>query len=306
MGNILLQSGILIVIFICGYATKKIGILEENSYKVMTKLVMYFTLPCVIAMNFSKFEWNNSLLFLLVLGFSANMVLQLWAYVLSRKSNDMDKIFYMINMPGFSMGTFATPFVQNSLGVEGVVAACMFDAGGSFLQSGGSYVWTSAILKEKKNSEKMNALFVVKRLLSTPPFVTNIVMILLKIFDFGLPGVVLRFAEKVSDANAFLCMFMIGVMFEINFQRDKLAKVGKLLVSRIAVSAIFAIIIMTCIPIAEELRKALAIVIFSPITVLSLIFTDKMDGDIELAGFANSLSIVISMFVMTALMVLLT
>lgn len=55
----------------------------------------------------------------------------------------------------------------------------------------------------------------------------------------------------------------------------------------------------------EALRKAPAVVIFSPIAALSLIFTDRMEGDAELAGFVNSVSIVISMVVMTVLLMVL-
>ncbi len=302
MGAILLQSCILIIIMAFGYLVKKAGLFGKQDYRVVTRLVMYFTLPCVIVTNFAKFEWENSLFFIPFLGIGVNILMQAWAYLLCRRGSDKEKIFYMLNLPGFSMGTFALPFIQNSLGTEGVVAACMFDAGGTILPSGGSYVCTSAILKEREGKEKVNAAFVAKRMFSSPPFLTYLVMISLKVLGITLPSYLMAFAEKVSGANAFLCMVMIGMMFEIKFKREQLKSVVKVLASRLVFSSALAALVLFSGFGTESLRRALAIVLFSPIAALSLVFTDRMEGDTELAGFANSLSVVLSMAIMTGLM----
>ena len=62
--------------------------------------------------------------------------------------------------------------------------------------------------------------------------------------------------------------------------------------------------IMNWLPLELSLRKALAVIVFSPIAALNLIFTDKMEGDVELAGFVNSLTIVCSMIIMTVLIII--
>ena len=303
MENVLLQSCILIIIMVLGYIVKKAGLFGKGDYRILNRLVMYFTLPCVIITNFTKFEWENTLFFLPLLGIGINIAMQICACIFCRKKGDTEKIFYMLNLPGFSMGTFALPFIQNSLGTEGVVAACMFDAGGTIMPSGGSYVCTSAILKEREG--KVNAAFVIKRLFSSPPFLTYLVMVPLKVFDIFLPSVFVTFAGKISDANTFLCMMMIGMMFEMKFKKEQLKDVAKLLTTRVVFSALVAVIILSCSFGTESLRKALAVVLFSPIAALSLVFTDKIEGDTELAGFANSFSIVLSMIIMTVLMVFL-
>jgi len=305
MENILLQSCILIVIMVLGYIVKKAGLFGKEDYRVITRLVMYFTLPCMIITNFSKFEWENALFFIPLLGIGINVLMQICAYFFCKDSSDDSKIFYMLNLPGFSMGTFALPFIQNLLGTEGVVAACMFDAGGTIMPSGTSYVCTSAILKERKQKEKVNAEFVIKRLFTSPPFLTYLVMIPLKACNIPLPSFIMSFTGKVSDANTFLCMIMIGMMFEIKFRKDQLENVVKLLASRLVFSTLAAIIMLSCDFGTESLRKALAIVMFSPIAALSLVFTDKVEGDTELAGFVNSLSVILSIIVMTGLVMLL-
>ena len=227
MGQIILQSVILICIVVLGYVLKKTKLFSGFDYRVLTKIIMYITLPCVIMVSFSSFEWDPALFFIPFLGISVNVVLQILAYFMCRRSDDQDKKFFMLNTPGFSIGTFAMPFIQNMLGTEGVVAACMFDAGGTLMPSGISCICTSAILDEKK--EKLSLSFVVKKLLSSPPFMTYLVMFFLKITHIELPDILQQFADKVGDANTFICMFMVGLMFEVKFPKGNMLKAAKLI-----------------------------------------------------------------------------
>lgn len=166
MAEVLTQSIILMLFVILGYFMKRVKIFGNTDYRVMTRTVMYVTLPCTIINGFSRFEWDNSLLLIPFLGLGVNIVLQAVGYLMCRKRDDQDKIYYMLNTPSFSTGTFAMPFIQNSLGVEGIVAACIFDVGGTLMPSGLSYVCASAVLKEQK--ERVNAAFVVKKLFTSP------------------------------------------------------------------------------------------------------------------------------------------
>jgi predicted permease len=303
MGEILQQSFILILFVILGYVLKKIGLFGRLDYRVVTRLVMYVTLPCTIINGFTRFEWDNALFVIPVMAIGVNTVLQIWSYIAAKRGTDNDKIFYMLNVPGFSTGTFAMPFIQNSMGVEGIVAACMFDVGGTIMPSGLSYVCTSAVLK--KNTQRAGIGFVLKRMFTSPPFVANLCMIFLKVAGVTFPDGFMNFVHKGSDANTLLCMMMIGMMFEIKFQRENLLKTGKVIAMRLIVSTLTAVFIMTCMPLDITLKKALVVVAFSPIAAMSLVFTDKMEGDTELAGFVNSVSIIISMIIMTVLMAVL-
>jgi predicted permease len=303
MGNILQQSIILVLFVILGYVLKKIKLFGKLDYRVVTRLVMYVTLPCTIINGFSKFEWNNALFIIPLMAIGVNTILQVWSYFVSKNGTDRDKIFYMLNAPGFSTGTFAMPFIQNAMGVEGIVAACMFDVGGTVMPSGLSYVCASASLKE--NSKKIGLSFVLKRMFTSPPFVANLSMIFLKTGGITLPDAFMDFVHKGSDANTLLCMIMIGMMFEIKFQRENLLKTGKVIAARLIVSTLTAVFVMICLPLDITLKKALTVVVFSPIAAMSLVFTDKMDGDTELAGFVNSITIILSMIIMTILMTVL-
>lgn len=225
MAEVLTQSIILMLFVILGYFMKRVKIFGNTDYRVMTRTVMYVTLPCTIINGFSRFEWDNSLLLIPFLGLGVNIVLQAVGYLMCRKRDDQDKIYYMLNTPSFSTGTFAMPFIQNSLGVEGIVAACIFDVGGTLMPSGLSYVCASAVLKEQK--ERVNAAFVVKKLFTSPAFAANLVMILMKVSGLILPDCVVSFTSRAANANTFICMFMIGMMFELKFQPGQSCQGGE-------------------------------------------------------------------------------
>ena len=52
------------------------------------------------------------------------------------------------------------------------------------------------------------------------------------------------------------------------------------------------------------IRQVLALVVFSPVSALAPIFTARCGGDIGLAGFAGSISIILSIAAMTVCMML--
>lgn len=303
MFEILSKSIIMVLMIVLGYILKKVGLFAKYDYRVLTKIIMNVTLPAVIITSFSKFEWDNSLLMIPLLGFVTNAIILIISYVYTRNKSDMEKKFFILNTAGCSMGTFALPFIQNLMGTEGIVAACMFDVGQTFMPSGLNYVATCASLSERK--QKIGASFIFKRLFSSPPFIIYLIMVVCALTKLGFPDFILDFTGKISEGNAFICMFMIGLMFEMKFQRENLSKVVKILIVRNGVAVIVALLAIYVLPFDIMLRKALAVVVFTPIATINLIWTDKMGGDVELAGFANSLSIILSIILMTVFMAVL-
>ena len=98
-------------------------------------------------------------------------------------------------------------------------------------------------------------------------------------------------------------MLMIGMMFEIKFRYDYLSKAGFILIIRYIASSILAFIFYRFMPFPLEIRQVLVIAVFAPVSALSAVFTEKCDGDVGIAGFASSASIIISITIITILLV---
>ena len=203
----------------------------------------------------------------------------------------------MLNYSGYNIGCFTTPFVQSFLGPVGVVTTCLFDAGNSLLSTGGTYSLAASYLGKGRT----NAGAFFKKIFSSVPFVTYLVMLALSILHLSVPAPVTVFTGTVGAANSFLAMLMIGLGLEWNMPKGKGIRIGKALLVRYSAAAILALLLFFCTPFSLEVRQVLALVAMSPIASLAVVFTEKCDGDIAMASTINSLSIMISVLIMTGM-----
>lgn len=94
----------------------------------------------------------------------------------------------------------------------------MFDAGNNPVNSGGAYAVTTAVL----NGERIRLGPIVKRMLHSVPFDTFLVLIVTGVVGLRFPAPVYSIAAMFGQANSFLAMLMIGIMFEIRVDRADL------------------------------------------------------------------------------------
>ena len=307
MEGVLIRAGSFLLIIVLGYVLKRARFFKPDDYRLVSKIILNVTLPASIAINFSGTKVSPWLLFIAFLGIGHNLILWASAFFFSRRASWDTKKFRMINYPGCSIGCFTLPFIQSFLGPSGVVATCLFDAGNSILCTGGTYAVVSEMDSRRKGeaSDLSGELKSIgKKLLRSVPLMTYVVMLILSFAGLELPGPVLTFGGIIADANAFLSMFMIGMMFEIRLKPEKLREMVRLLAWRYALAAALALCFYFLLPFEEEVRQTLAIVSFSPLSTLALVFTDRLDCDTELASATNSVTILISLAVMTGLVTL--
>ncbi len=302
MGDILIRAILFIIIIIIGYGLKKIGVFTKQEFSTISKIVLNLTLPCAIIVNFSNLVMKKSLMIMIVVGFLCNIILIAVGYILAIGKSNEERSFNMINLGGYNIGSFTIPFAQAFLGPLGIVAICLFDAGNAIMATGGTYAVASSL--DKSNGEKMTISTILKKLMSSPPLVCYIVMLMLAFINKDLPTPVLDLVGLIGAANAFLSMFMIGIGFQLNFKKSQVIQSIKIIISRYIVAAILAIIVYNILPFEMEIRKAIVLVVFSPISAVSTAFTGKIGGDVGLSSTINSLSIIMSLVFITSILVL--
>ena len=301
MEQVLLKASAFVLVIIIGYLLKKKRFFAPEDYRIVTKIVINLTLPAAIITSFGNFQKDNSLFILVVLGLASNMIMVFLGYIFSKGKGDKTRALYMLNFSGYNIGAFTLPFVQSFLGAFGVVVVCMFDIGNSISCTGGSYAVTLAVTD---GGEKVTLKSSIKKLLSSVPFVVYMLMLIIALGDIRIPKPVLMFTSLISGANGFLSMLMIGMMFEVKFKYDYMSKVGFILLVRYAASAVLAFLFYNFLPFPLEVRQAIAIAVFAPISALSSAFTEKCGGDVGIAGFAGSASIVMSIGIITMMLVI--
>ena len=301
MIEVLTKATVFIAIIVMGYLLKRKGFFKASDFRIISKIVLNITLPCAVISNFNNLKIDMSLLFLIFIGIICNLVTVGAGYLVAFKQSDDEKAFNMINFSGYNIGCFAMPYVQSFLGPIGVVATCLFDAGNSLLCTGGTYSIASAVAK---TDGKTTLSSFIKKVFSSIPLNTYIIMLIVSYFNFQIPKPIIMFTDTVGAGNGFLAMLMVGVGLELNLKRSQIGKIVQTLSIRYGISIIMAFIFFIFLPFSLEVRQVLAIIVFAPVSAVSIAFTEKCNGDVGLASAINSSSIIFSIIVMTSMLLI--
>lgn len=291
MFSVLSRACCFIAIIILGYSLRRAGFFKDEDFHVLSKIVLKITLPAAIVSSFAGTEISLSMLTLSLVGLAGGVIYMAIFFFMNLKTSKEKQAFEVLNSTGYNIGNFTLPFAQSFLGPTGVVVTSLFDTGNAIICLGGAYSISSMILG---GDEKFSVMKIAKKLFSSIPFDTYILMVLLSLLHLNLPEPVVSFAGIVGNANAFMAMLMIGVGFKLTGDRSQLGCIVRILSVRYAVALALSLICYFILPFPLEYRQALAFLVFSPIASAAPAFTAELKGDIGLASAINSLSIIIS------------
>lgn len=298
MQDILIKAGCFVAIIILGYTMKKIGVLHQDDFMVLSKIVIRITTPAAIAVSFAGKEIDLSLLLLILLGFGSGIVLVLAAYLLGAGSSKSRRAFDMLNVAGYNIGNFALPFVQGFLGPTGIIVTSLFDTGNAVIALGGAYGAAATV----KDGSGFDVKLIIGKLMRSVPFVCYIILVTLNLAKIAIPSPIVSCLQIIANANAFLAMFMLGVGFNLSGDFKQIGIIAKVLVMRYGLSALMAAAVYFLLPFDLEVRQTLVILFFSPISAIVPAFTGDMGEDVGLSSAINSISIVCSIVIIVTLL----
>lgn len=291
------------MIILAGVIARQRHLLPAAAKDVMRKIVINLTLPAAIIVNFSKVnEINGVMLLIVLLGIISNIIPLIVGKIAARRKNKGDQALYMLCIPSYNIGAFGLPYIQSFLPDTGSAAACLFDVGNSIMCTEGTYAIVAESTSETitDGKEKWKAIF--ERLITSVPFMTYVIMFILKGFKIQLPEFVLLLVKPVSDANAFAAMLMIGLLFQIRFKKEYLKDVFYIIGIRFFLSCVYALTAYYLLPFSLIIRQTLVLSVFSPIAAVSPAYTGLCNGDEGKASCTSSISIIVSIVAMTVLL----
>ncbi|MGE4215200.1 MAG: AEC family transporter [Anaerotignaceae bacterium] len=303
MIEVLFKALSFVLIIFVAYQLKQKGFFSPKDYTIVSKITLNITLPAAVITSFANFEKDNTLFLLVALGLGIDLLLILIGAILSYKKDRNMRIYYMLNFPGFNIGSFSMPFVQSFLGSYGVIATCMFDTGNAIMSSGGAYAITCAVVGNQ-NGKKIGMADIFKKLIHSVPFDVYIIMLVLSLLNFHVPDLISKTLSTTASANGFMAMLMLGLMLDLNIEKQHLKEVVSLLFMRYSICAVLAMVVYFFTPLPIMVKQVLVLVLFSPSPVLAPAFTQLSDGDVGVAGFSCSASIIISVLIMSILVTL--
>lgn len=302
MEEILIKACGFLFMIALGYTLKRIGLFSLDDSGFLSKLVLKITLPMAIIKNFQGLELNKSYLMAIGIGFAVNFIAIAVVLLLTRKKSPAHRAFYIINTAGFNIGLCTLPYMSSFFAADAVALVCMFDVGNAIMCFGITF---SIAMVISKGAAGVSGKEILHTLFSSMPFVTYLVMILLCAAQIHLPQPVYTVAGMIGQANAFLAMLLIGILFEPKINRSEGKDMASVFLLRMAFGIVFALLIYHFLPVPLRYRQVLAIIVFSPILSVAPIYTERCGYNRAVAAVLNSLMLPFSMVVMTILLMLL-
>ena len=111
-----------ITFIMLGYLLRRLSILKAETFRVLSGIVFYITLPCIIITSINGVPVTSEMLWLVALGALCNVLMVATGYGMTHGKARQERAFSMLNLSGYNIGTFAMPFVAGFLPPTGFLA----------------------------------------------------------------------------------------------------------------------------------------------------------------------------------------
>ncbi len=292
------------VVLALGYFAKQKRLVKPKHSKLLGVLFFKITLPFSIANAFLSVEFPPELMTLPLISFSVLVILLAISLIISRKMTLDQKKMLIICLPSYGFGSFTLPFLQNIYGAIAVIIVVIYDVGNCILATGGSYAAAAIATSEEKVSLKENVKSVANTLIKSPPLIVAFSMFIIMSLGINIPKDLLRnLISPVANANGFVAIFMIGIIIDFNMDKSVIKSALGVVGIKIVSNVILAFALYMFMPFSLEVRQMLFIIALSPVGQLSVVFIERLKGNLAEVAFINTLSILTS-FIMMAVAVL--
>ena len=291
-------AGFLLIIAL-GFVLKSVGLFRSEDSRVLANLVLKITLPMSIIHNFATLTLSKTHLVPIGLGFLTNFAVIGLVLLLTRKMAGAKRAFFLINCAGYNLGLCVLPYLQSFFDAEAVAIICMFDVSNAMMCFGVTFSIAMTVAKGRGQMDKKEFF---RTLLSSMPFMTYLLMIVMAALHLRFPEPVYTVAGMIGQANAFLAMFLIGLLFELKIKRSEVRDMVSVISVRLLSGIAFALIIYFCLPLPLLYRQVLALVVFGPILSVAPVYTERCGYNRSVAAVLNSFMLPFSLLIITILM----
>lgn len=290
MSNVLTQTIVYVVLLFAGYGFKKAGIFKVEDTDFLKKVILYLTMPAMPVNGLKDLELQPSFLWCFLVGFGTSTILMLVGMAATRKKSPEEKVMYLFNFNTYNIGNFAIPFLTGLLSTDGFAALCLFDIGVAIYLYGIDYSLAEAV---KGGKSRFSLKFLLKKIFTSPITDMYLLMILLAALHLRLPEPVLKLASVMGNANAFLAMLSIGILFELKLDRKNLWEMVKFFALRYGTILVIMAGVILFIPFSPDIRQAICVLLAAPVASIAPLLTQNAGGDGAKAAQINSVSILL-------------
>lgn len=290
------QFIIIILLIALGYLLKRINFIKSADSQVLSTLVLNVTLPSLVIVNLNSANLDLSFsilpIMILIYGILAKVII----VALFRKYDNHVKGSVGMMAASLNIGLFAYPLVETIWPENGMIYFGMADIGGAIIMFGVTYFVGSYY---SEGSDQFNFKFLGKKLISSVPLVTYIVMFILNMANIHLPKASIDFFTIISKANMPLSMILLGIMLSFRIEKQFLPIAVKYLIVHYGLGCIAGLLVHFFLPTSDDMIKTtLLITWLLPVGVAIIPYSIQFKyKTLPLVGMVTNISIVISIII---------
>ena len=296
------QIAELFLMILMGYLVVRTGILKEEDSKILSTLVLYLAIPCVI-INAFQVEYTQKKLKAIILALAASILLQvlllLVTWVLGRIFH-LDVVEYC-SVYYSNSGNLVVPVVSYILGDEWVLYGCIYMC----IQT--IFIWTHG--KKKLDT---NSAFDWKKLLLNINMISIFIGVFLFIARLQLPTIINETLNTVGSLFGPLSMIVTGMLVAGMQIRTILQNKRIYLITflRLLLMPVIALLILKISGMAgwhEDAEKILMVIYLATITPAASTVTQMSQvygNDSQYASAINIMTTIVAIVTMPLMILL--
>ncbi|MDU3266605.1 MAG: AEC family transporter, partial [Staphylococcus sp.] len=254
------------------------------------------TLPSLVIVNLNSANLDLSFSILPIMMLIYGILAKVIMVALFRKYDNHVKGSVGMMAASLNIGLFAYPLVETIWPKNGMIYFGMADIGGAIIMFGVTYFVGSYY---SEGSDQFNFKFLGKKLISSVPLVTYIVMFILNMANIHLPKASIDFFTIISKANMPLSMILLGIMLSFRIEKQFLPIAVKYLIVHYGLGCIAGLLVHFFLPTSDDMIKTtLLITWLLPVGVAIIPYSIQFKyKTLPLVGMVTNISIVISIII---------
>ncbi len=287
-----------------GYLLKRIGFLAADDSRFLSRIVMNITFPAVILLTFSSAPMPRELLLVpwipVLSGFAG---LGMGVLLFRKQSDHLRGLMYMGSI-GLNIGMFAFPILRGLFGDLGVQVAAMVDFGNAFMIFGLAYM-VGDRCSPLSESHRRGLSGTLKIIFRSVPMIAYIVSLVINISGLAFPPFMVSWLTIAGKANQLFVLLVLGLVLNFNWRHHLSGGLIPLLLLRYGMGLFLVGAVWFFLPVEYALRKIICICLILPTPFSIVPYSIEFGYDRDTAGAAMNITLVISFFLMWAMMIFL-
>lgn len=243
--------------FFSGYLLKIIlqqkPLFVQKVIRYINVFIIWVALPALILSTVPGLQFSLEHIFPLFVPWFLMLLGAVLSYLLAKKFRwSRELVVAIIILIGLGNTAFlGVPIIEYLMDEKALLSAIVYDQLGSFIML--SVIATSLIAAVGSNSEKLSYIFVMKKIMQFPPFLSLVAALFLPVAFFT--ETVLDILGTFSVFLLPLAMLVIGLQFSFRIEKEFFLPVSVVLVSKMIVAPLFIFLLGQAFMLPEHIIK---------------------------------------------------